>query len=151
VTLTEILRLYREQPCIRPDSLDHFDQLQKVAPTEHLGAGIAGMLRSSSTAPFGQTVGMIFQRANSEERAGLLKAVSANCRESGSAAFAPESDSTLDVERVSALAGELGCVQPTVIDSVAAYLAQHPHLVRVLGPGSVAVAMIHMSPPQEME
>ena len=164
--ILDILNQYTNAPQAQADTADHFDQVAGTASAESLGAGIASMFRSSSTPPFGQTVGSLFDQSNPAQRAGVLNHIipslgpsaltagggvlarflgnPANAAATQPQTITPEQASRVAPSDVSALATQAQQQNPSVVDSIGSFYAQHPVLVKTLGVAALAVAMSHM-------
>lgn len=57
----------------------------------------------------------------------------------------PQAASELSPEAVSQLATEAHKQNPSIVDTVSGFYAQHPTLVKGLGAAALAIAMSHMS------
>ncbi len=164
MSLIDILKQYTGAPQAQSDTPAHFDEVARSAPPDSLGTAISSMFRSSSTPPFGQLVGTLFNQSNPEQRAGVLNqiiqslgpAASAagggvlgrmlgNSGTSGSVpAVTPQQTSQISPSDVTTLATHAEKANPSVVDSVGAFYSQHPALVKTLGAGALAVALGHM-------
>jgi len=63
----------------------------------------------------------------------------------GSGQVTPQAASTMSPEIVSQLATETHKQNPSIVDTVSGFYAQHPTLVKSLGAAALAIAMSHMS------
>ena len=145
------------------DTADHFDEVARHASTGDLGAGIAAALRSDATPPFGQLVGNLFGNGSSQQQAGMLNQIlqtlgptalsgvagGALGRIFGSggvpAKITPQQASQLSPAEVSAIAAHAEQQDPSIVDRLGDFYAQHPTLVKTLGAAALGIAMSHMS------
>lgn len=145
------------------DTADHFDEVAQHASTSDLGAGIAAALRSDATPPFGQLVGNLFGNGSSQQQAGMLNQIlqtlgptalsgvagGALGRIFGSggvpATITPQQASQLSPAEVSAIAAHAEQQDPSIVDRLGDFYAQHPTLVKTLGAAALGIAMSHMS------
>lgn len=164
--LLDILGKYAESsPTPHPDTAAHFDEVAGQAPTAALGSALSSMFRSNATPPFGQTVGNLFGQSNPEQRAGILNQI---IQSMGPAALAagggilskilsnnaapaagvptvtPAQAAQVSPADVTGLATHAEQHNPSVVDTVGAFYAQHPALVKTLGVAALAVAMGQM-------
>jgi hypothetical protein len=165
MSFLDILTKYAGKPQPQPDTVNHFDEVARTAPSASLGNAITSMFRSNDTAPFGQAVGSLFAQSNQQQRAGVLNqivqslgpaalgasgGVLSRILGSGNSAGAvpsitPEQASQVSPEEVNALATHAEQQHPSIVDRVGSFYAQHPTLVKTLGVGALAVAMSHMN------
>ena len=145
------------------DTASHFDEVAQHAPPGDLGAGIAAALRSDATPPFGQLVGNLFGNGNSQQQAGMLNQIlqtlgpaalsglagGALGRIFGSggvpSTITPQQASQLSPSDVSAIAANAEKQDPSIVDRLGDFYAQHPTLVKTLGAAALGIAMSHMS------
>jgi hypothetical protein len=163
MSVIDILKSYLERPT---DTHQDFDDVASAVPAETLGGGLADTFRSDSTPDFGQMAASLFSGSDSQQRAGLLgqlaravgpgllsglaggalgrvlqrgsggsdaSAVSPHFSDIDAAQIAP------DQVREIATAAEKN--DPSVLDRVGAYYAQHPQVVKVLGGAVLAIAL----------
>jgi hypothetical protein len=165
MSFLDILTHYAGNPQPRPETISHFDEVARTAPSASLGNAITSMFRSDNTPPFGQAVGSLFSQSNQQQRAGLLNqlaeslgpaalgaggGVLSRILGTGSSAgsvrnITPEQASHVSPEDVNALATHAEQQHPSIVDRVGSFYAQHPTLVKTLGVGALAVAMSHMN------
>jgi len=164
--IPDIVNKYASAPQPGTDTASHFDQVAAASAKEDLGAGLASMFRSASTAPFGQSVGSLFDQSNPTQRAGVLNQIvqslgpsalsagggilgrllghSAPASAAAPPTITPEQASKISPADVTVLASHAEQHNPSVVDSVSSFYAQHPTLVKTLGVAALAVAMGHM-------
>ncbi len=161
--LLDILQQYAGgtgMPAAQTDA--HFDEVARSAPRSDLGSGIAAALRSDATPPLGQIVGDLFGRADSQQRAGMLNqlvqalgpgalsgiAGGALGRIFGSGSapstITPEQAAKLSPADASAIAAHAEKHDPSVIDRLGQFYAEHPTLVKSLGAAALGIVMSHM-------
>ena len=164
--MLDILNQYAGEPKAQSDTPAHFDEVASVASPGTLGGGIASMFRSTSTPPFGASVASLFGQSNATQRAGVLNEIARSLGPSaltagggvlgrllGSSAhtapgqaqtITPDQASKLSPSEVSVLASHAEQQNPSVVDSIGSFYANHPTLVKTLGAAALAVAMSHM-------
>lgn len=157
MSVMDILKSYLDRPT---DTHQDFDEVARQVPADALGAGLADAFRSDRTPDFGQMVSSLFSGSNPQQRSGLLQQLAgalgptllANVaggllgRLGGSAAArgtAPVENISPDQVREIATAAEKQ--DPSVMDRIGAYYAQHPDVVKVLGGTALAVALGHIA------
>jgi len=148
------------------DTVNHFDQVAQQAPTADLGSALSAMFRSDATPAFGQQVSDLFNRSNPQQQAGVLNqiiqsvgpgvlgaagGVLGRILGGGSAAapgtvptITPAQASQLSPADVGALAAHAERHDPSIVDQVGSFYAEHPTLVKSLGAAALAIALGHM-------
>jgi hypothetical protein len=145
-----------------PDGVhDHFDQFTQTAPPSAVADGLAAAFRSDATPPFGQMLGQLFGQSNGQQRAGILNTLIATLGPTivaqvlqrqgasglagllggGQAQVPPEAAAQVPPEAVAELAAHAEQRDPSIIDQVSGFYAQHPTLVKGLGGAALAIAM----------
>ena len=163
MSVMDILKAYIDRPT---DTQQDFDDVARQVPTETLGSGIADAFRSDKTPDFGQMAASLFGGSNGQQQAGLLgkliKAVGPALLSSvaggalghllqGRSAASAGSDNAKDIsesdaaklspDQVREIATEAQRQDPSVLDRVGAFYAQHPDVVKVLGGTALAIAL----------
>ena len=159
MNLTDILRQYAGgAPVASPDAHEHFDEVARAAPPEVLGQGVADAFRADSTPPFGEMVGQMFRNSEPQQRAGLLNQL---LRSMGPAVlsrlgggifgktstavtdsqFTPEQATQLTPAQVEEIAAQAEKHDPSVLDRIGSFSADHPQLVKTLGSAALAIAL----------
>lgn len=148
-----------QQPPGNPEA--DFDRFARAAPAPAMAQGLADAFRSNQTPPFAQMVSQLFSRSDGGQRADLLNTLAgavgpqilsqvlggsglsglAGLLGGGQGQVSPQQAQQLPPEVVEQLAAQAEQQDPTVIDQVSGYYAQHPDLVRTLGPGALATAL----------
>jgi len=133
-----------------------FEQVSQNASPSHLAGGLAEAFRSNQTPPFAQMLGTLFSNSNGQQRAGILNhllsaagpgaasGILGNLLRGGSQ-VTPEQAQQVPPEAVHQLAAQAEQNDPSIIDKVSSFYAQHPTLIKALGAGSLALIMSHMS------
>jgi hypothetical protein len=164
--LMDILQQYTN-PTYAPipdNTLQHFDQVADAAPTEVIGEGVGDAFRAESTPPFAEMVSRMFGQSNPQQRAGVLKQLLASIKPGllatlgggvlgrilGSSAtgvpqLTPQQASQLTPEQVQQIALQAEQHDPTVLDKIGGFYAQHPQLVKTLGSAALAIALSGIS------
>ena len=164
--LTDVLNQYAgNQPAYAPESAHaHFDEVARSAPVDVLGQGVADAFRAHSTPPFGEMVGQMFGKSDPQQQAGvlnkLLHSLGAGVlpalaggllsRMSASAPgnvpqITPQQASELTPAEVQEIATKAEQHDPSVLDKVGGFYAEHPQLVKTLGSAALAIALAGVS------
>ncbi len=162
--LLDILKQYAGAGA--PDDADvhaHFDEVARQTSVQDLGGGIAAALRSDATPPFGQSVGTLFGQSNPQQQAGVLnqliqslgpgalsgvaggmlgRILGGNAQ---AATVTPAQASQLSPSDVSAIAAHAETTDPSIVDRIGSFYAEHPTLVKTLGAVALSAVMGHLS------
>jgi hypothetical protein len=140
---------------------DHFQQVAQSAPPDVVSHGLAEAFRSDQTPPFGQMVGQLFAQGTPDQQAGMLKQLlgslspAALTALAGSgalgtlaagssvtpAAISAQQASQLTPAQVEQIAAHAEQQNPTVIDAMSNFYAQHSTLVKTLGGAALTIAL----------
>ncbi|HYY43027.1 MAG TPA: hypothetical protein VE775_09865 [Pyrinomonadaceae bacterium] len=140
---------------------DHFDQVAQTAPPSVLANGLAAAFRSDQTPAFGQMLGQMFGQSNNQQRAGILNTLVgalgptvvsqvlqrqgasglAGLLGGGQAHVSPDAAAQVSPEAVAELAAHAEQKDPSIIDTVSNFYAEHPTLVKGLGAAALGIAM----------
>ena len=164
--LLDILQQYAN-PSAAPSGnvADHFDQVAQQVPQQSLGQGIAAAFRSDATPAFGQSVGSLFGQSNPNQQAGVLNQLVQSLGPGALTSVAggilgrilgggtpgatptitPQQASQLSPDDVSAIAAHAQQQDPSIVDRVGSFYAQHPTLVKTLGAVALSAVMGHLS------
>jgi hypothetical protein len=142
----------------------HFDEVAQAAPTPVLGQGVADAFRADSTPPFGQMVGQMFGQSNPQQQAGVLNQLLGSIgpgvlatlaggilgrlsspASAGSGQITPQQAAQLTPQQVQAIATQAEQHDPTILDKVGDFYAEHPQLVKTLGSAALAIALAGIS------
>lgn len=142
-----------------------FDQISTAAPREAMSSGLAGAFRSDATPPFENMLGSLFGQSNGHQRANILNTLIAaagpallgNLLSRGGGLgnlggllnsgqpITPEAAEQVPPHAVEELAKEAQNRDPSIIDRVSDFYAEHPTLVKGLGAAALAVVMSNMA------
>lgn len=157
MSVMDILKSYLERPT---DTHQDFDEVARQVPADALAGGLADAFRSNQTPDFGQMVSSLFSGSNAQQRSGLLQqlvgtlgpTLLANVAggllgrlRAGSAAVTDATAEDLSPDQVREIATAAEKNDPSVMDRIGAYYAQHPDVVKVLGGAALAVALGHIA------
>jgi len=151
------------------DAGDHFDKVAQVAPQGAIADGLAAAFRSDKTAPFGQMLAQLFSQSNGTQQAGMLNQLIAAAGPSvlqqamsgasggtlggalsamlapqpgaGQANVTPAQAQQVLPQQVQQLAAQVEKSNPSVIDAMSQFYAQHPEVVKSLGAGALSIAL----------
>jgi len=142
----------------------HFEEVAQTAPTAVVGQGVADVFRSDATPEFGQMVEQMFGQSNPRQQAGVLNQLLRSigpgvlatlaggvlgrlgaADSAGAAQVTPQQASQLTPEQVQTIAAQAEKHDPTVLDKVGGFYAEHPQLVKTLGTAALAIALAGIS------
>jgi len=150
-----VLAQYASGTASAADAETHFHDVARSIDAGTLANGIAEAMRSNQTPPFAELVSQLFANASAEQKAGmltaLLNALPADQRAKFSslipgvgAAASPVSGavaSSVSPDVVAQVAQQAERHNPSVIDTMSAFYAQHPTLIKTLGSAVLMIAM----------
>jgi hypothetical protein len=140
-----------------PDVNAHFDQVAAAAPAGTLAAGLAAAFHSDQTPAFGNMLSGLFANSTGEQKAGLLNQLMANVTPAmlssivGGGALAgllksggqitPEQAQQVSPEAVQQIAAQAKAANPSIVDSVSSFYAQHSTLCKTLGGAALSICL----------
>ena len=141
-----------------PDVHAHFDQVAQAAPKSVMAEGLAAAFNSDKTPAFGQMLSSLFSNSTGDQKVGminqLLTSVSpstltqilsgaglAGLLGAGKTQLTPDQAQKLSPEVVQQLATHAQSSNPSVVESISNFYAQHPTLVKTLGGAALTVAL----------
>ena len=163
--IADILNQYADRPT---DTQTDFDEVARQVPPDVLGGGIAQAFRSEQTPDFGSMIGSLFGGSNPQQRAGLLgqligavgpavlssiaggtlgRMFQGRGEQTGARQPQVTPDDVIDMtpEQVREVATAAEKSDPSIMDRVGAYYAEHPEVVKVLGGTALAIALGQMA------
>jgi hypothetical protein len=163
--LTGILNQYTGASANNPPQNVHadFDAASRNVAPDALADGISHALRSQQTPPFHQMVSQLYESGNGEQKAGLLgKLLSAigpfrvsgaggmlsglsNLLGSAQGYITPAQANRVSPEAIRELASQAEQRNPSVVEQVSGFFAQHPGWIKTLGGGALALALGRMA------
>jgi hypothetical protein len=142
------------------DPHQDYCNIARQAPQPVVADALAHTFRSDQTASFPEMVSSLFQGSSPNQQAGLLNQLigaigpaaltrtpwlrSIASTSSGVPNLAPQAASQVTAEQVQQLADHAERSNPSVIDQVSGFYAQHPGVVKALGGTAIAMAIRHM-------
>ncbi len=137
-----------------------FDEVSRHAPQDDVADGIAGAFRSDRTPPFPDMLSNLFSHSNGEQRAGILNSLLGAAGPGmlssipglsglsglfGGGRVDPEQAQRVPPEAVREMAAKAEQSNPSIVDQVSRFYAQHPDVVKALGGAALAVMMGHIA------
>ena len=144
------------------DVADHFDQVASQVPKQEMGDAIGAAFKSDATPPFGQMVGSLFGQSNPQQQAGVLNQLVRSFGPGAlsgmaggllgrvlggqaGASITPQQASQVSASDVSAIATHAQQQDPSIVDRLGSFYAEHPTLVKTLGAVALSAVMGHLS------
>jgi len=141
-----------------PDVHAHFDQVTQAAPASAITEGLTAMFNSDKTPAFGQMLSTLFNNSTGEQKAGMVNQLLSSVNPAtltqvlssvglaglvgaGSTQLTPEQAQKLSPEAVQQLATHAQNSNPSVVESVSSFYAQHTTLIKTLGGAAMTVAL----------
>lgn len=140
-----------------------FDQVAQSAPSSTIADALGAAFRSNETPPFEEMVAKLFSRSGGQQQAGLLNTLIAAAgptvvsqilsRSGGSGLdigrlisggqtqLDPQQAQTVPPEAVQEIAAHAEKRNPSIVDQVSGFYAQHPTLIKSLGGAALTVAL----------
>lgn len=132
----------------------HFEQAASAAPQGVLSEALSNAFRSNATPAFPDIVSNLFHNSNGQQRAGLLNsllsglgpgALGSLLGGGGHASVTPEQAQQISPDTVKELAQRAEQNNPSIVDRVSEFYAQHPTLVKALGAAAMWEVLRHMA------
>ena len=140
-------------------ALDDFDQVAQNAPRSTVAQGVTEALRSDQTPPFPQMLGQLFGSSDPNQRAGMLNQLLGAAGPGLMSAIAggalgnlfggsgrpaqvtPEQAAAMTPEQVQQIAAAAEQDNPSIVDRMGDFYAEHPTLVKTLGGAALAILL----------
>lgn len=142
-----------------------FSKVAQSAPPNVLASGISDAFRSDQTPAFGQMVSQMYSQSNGQQQAGLLNHLLSSLGpgmlsslaaggalsglsgilSGGKTQVTPEQAQQVSPDVVQQIATHAEKNNPSVVDQVSGFYAQHPDLVKGLGITALTIAMGRMA------
>ncbi len=165
MNIMDILKQYADRPT---DTQTDFDEVARQVPPDVLGNGIAQAFRSDQTPSFGTMIGSLLGGSNSQQRAGLLNQLigaigptllsgiaggalgrliqgKQGARGAAQPTLTPSDAEQITPQQMQEIAVAAEKEDPSVLDRVGAFYAQHPEVVKMLGGAALAIALGQMA------
>jgi len=149
-----------------PDVHAHFDQVAQAAPASVIAEGLTAAFNSDKTPAFGQMLTTLFNNSNGEQKAGVINqllssvppgaltqilsgAGLAGLMGAGQARLTADQAQKVSPETVEQLATHAQTTNPSVVDSISTFYAQHTTLIKTLGGAALTVALAKVAERQK--
>ena len=138
---------------------DDFDQVAQNAPRTAMAQGMTEVLRSDATPPFPQMVGQMFDKSDATQRAGMINQLLGGLgpgvlssiaggvlgnlfrRNEAPVAITPEQAATMTPQQVEQIAQAAEQQNPSIVDRMGDFYAEHPQLVKAIGGAALALLL----------
>jgi hypothetical protein len=144
------------------DVQSHFDDVAQAAPSHVVADGLAAAFRSDQTPAFGQMLSALFANSNDHQKSGAVNQLIASAspallarllpglglgeeRGNQAAQLTPEQARNISPEVVQQLGEHAEKNNPSVVDSLSSFYAQHSGLVKTLGGTALTIALAKMA------
>jgi hypothetical protein len=134
------------------DVHEDFGQVAQSAPRDVVAGGLSQAFRSDQTPPFPQMLANLFGRSDPNQRAGLLNQLLGSLGPAaasllpglGGGRVTPQQASQVSPEQVQAAAAHAEGQNPSIVDQVSRFYAEHPEVVKAAGGLALTIALQHM-------
>ena len=141
------------------NSHEDFQQVAQAAPRNVVADGLTQAFNSDRTPPFPQMLANLFSQSNPDQRAGLLGRLLGSIGPGtissipglgglssllGGGAVTPEQATQVSPQQVQQLAEHAEKQNPSIVDQVSSFYAQHPQVVKAVGGLALSIALQHM-------
>ena len=141
------------------DPHNDFQEVARAAPPNVVASGISQAFRSDQTPPFPEMLATLFSHSDPNQRAGMLNQLLNSVGPGTLAALpglagmsslfaggtmTPEHASQISPREVQQMAAHAEQRNPSVVDQVSRFYAQHPELMKAAGGLALTVALQHM-------
>jgi hypothetical protein len=141
------------------DPHQDYRNIAQTAPPQVMADALAHAFRSDQTPSFPEMVSSLFCASNPEQRAGMLNQLIAaigpaalanvpglnDLVKSSGQSVTPQSVSKISAEQVQQVATDAQRSNPSIVDQVSSFYAQHPNVVRALGSAAITIAIQHIA------
>jgi hypothetical protein len=139
------------------DAHKDYCHIAASAPTQVMADALSHTFRSDQTPDFADMVSNLFRQSNPNQQAGLLNqliatlgptalaAIPALRGLSGASSVTPETASQVSADQVRQMANSAQRANPSIVDQVSGFYAQHPDVVKALGGAALAIAIQHIA------
>jgi hypothetical protein len=143
------------------DPHQDYVNVAKSAPPQVMADGLSQAFRSDQTPSFPEMVSSLFRQSNPDQQAGLLNRLIGTLGPAALASFpalrplvgsagggqgvTPETASQISAEQVQQIANQAHRDNPSIVDQVSGFYAQHPNVVKALGGAAITIALRHIA------
>jgi len=141
-----------------PDVHAHFDQVAQEAPTNVIAEGLTAAFNSDKTPAFGQMLTTLFNNSTGDQKAGVINQLLSSVPPGtltqilssvglsglaglGKTQLSAEQAQRISPEAVQQLATHAQTANPSVVESVSSFYAQHSTLIKTLGGTALTIAL----------
>jgi hypothetical protein len=149
-----------------PDVHAHFDQVAQAAPASAIAEGLTAAFNSDKTPAFGQMLSSLFNNSTGDQKAGMINQLLSSVNPAtltqllsgaglaglvgaGSTQLSPDQAQKLSPEVVQELATHAQKSNPSVVDSVSTFYAQHTTLIKTIGGTALTIALAKVAERQK--
>jgi hypothetical protein len=160
-TIGDILSRYTGTPggaaSAPADPHKDYSQIAASAPKEVMADALSHTFKSDQTPDFAEMVSNLFRQSNPTQQAGLLNHLIATLGPSalasipalrglsGSSSVTPQAASQVSADQVRQMANSAQRANPSIVEQVSGFYAQHPDVVKALGGAALAIAIQHIA------
>ena len=138
------------------DPHQDFQQVARNAPQDVVANGLSQAFRSSQTSPFPEMLANLFAHSDANQRAGVLNRIAGMVGPGilsglggGTAmpqdgSITPEQANQVAPGEVQQMAANAERQNPSVVDEVSGFYAQHPQVVKAIGGLALTIALQHI-------
>jgi hypothetical protein len=151
-----------------PDVHAHFDQVAEAAPASALAEGLSAAFKSDQTPAFGQMLSTMFNNSSGEQKAGIINQILSSVPPGtltsllsgaglagilgqaggGTLQLTPEQAQKISPEVVKQMATQAHSADPSIVDTVSNFYAQHSTLIKTLGGTALTIALAKVAQSQ---
>jgi len=125
-----------------PAAAQHFDQVAREASPDLVSKGLAAAFRSDQTPDFSQMASQMFAQATPEQKQALLAKLQSVLGPTGSSLGSSANVSPAAVQSALQQAHD---ADPSIVDKVSGFYAQHSGLIKTLGGAALTIALAKMA------
>jgi len=128
-----------------PDPAVHadFEQVAQTAPTSTIAEGLKAAFNSKKTPAFGEMLSRLYSNSNCNQKVGIINQLF-GLMGAGNTRVTADQAQNLSPEAVRRLATHVQHSNPSVVESVSTFYAQHITLIKSLGGVALTVALAKM-------
>ena len=125
-----------------PAAAQHFDQVAREASPDLVSKGLAAAFRSDQTPDFAQMASQMFAQATPEQKQALLAKLQSVLGPAGNSLGTSANVSPAAVQSALQQAHD---ADPSIVDQVSGFYAQHSGLIKTLGGAALTIALAKMA------
>ena len=125
-----------------PAAAQHFDQVAREASPDLVSKGLAAAFRSDQTPDFAQMASQMFANATPEQKQALLAKLQGVLGATGTSLGTSANVSPAAVQSALQKAHD---ADPSIVDTVSNFYAQHSGLIKTLGGAALTIALAKMA------